>query len=264
MLAVKAEPAEAQPGEDVTFSALVYSPDGEAVPTIWFACLPDSATDFGCDIDPALMDELEGLDPENMDPDELAELYAQLVAAGLIGVTPYFEPTWTAPAEALDGLDELAAQEGVSAVITVQAAPTDAESADDVELAYKRLPISLAETPNHNPDFVSWTVGGETMEDGATVTVSPGDTLSIAAVIADDAVEDYVYVDEDGQRETRTEEPYFTWYASDGEFDDTTTLYPLNAVRFSAPSQASSTTLAVTIRDRRGGMGWATLTVVTE
>lgn len=264
ILAVRAEPAEPQPGEEVNFTALVYSPDGAVVPTIWFACLPDSADDYGCEIDPALMEELESLDPENLDPDDLAAIYAELVAAGLIGATPYFEPTWTAPEDALAGLDEIAAREGVSAVVTIQAVPEGADSEDDVELAYKRLPISLAETPNHNPAITQWTVGGQPVEDGATITVGVGEAISIAANLAEDAVEDYIYVDEQGASETRTEEPYFTWYASGGAFDDNTTLYPINAVGFSAPEEAGTTTVAVTVRDRRGGMGWATLTVVTE
>lgn len=264
VLGVRSEPAEPQPGEAVTFSSLVYSPDGAAVPTIWFACLPEAASDFGCDIDPALLESLEALDPETMSPEELAALYEQLVAAGLIGVEPLFPPSWTAPETALDGLDEITAREGVSALITVQAAPEDATDVDDVELAYKRMPISLAETPNHNPDFSSWTVGGQSFADGASVNVGVGDTISIAAVLADDAVEDYLYVNEDGESEERTEEPYFTWYASDGSFDDTTTLYPINAVLFLAPETAGTTTVMVTVRDRRGGMGWATLLVTAQ
>ena len=259
VLAVKAEPAEPQPGDEVVYSSLVYSPDGAAVPMIWFACLPEGADDFGCEVDPALLDSLEGLDPDSMSEEELAALYAQLVAAGLIGFEPLFSPTWTAPETALDGLDEIAAKEGVSAIVTVQAVPADAVDAEDVEIAYKRTPISLADTPNHNPDFESWTVGGQSMEDGAVVAVAPGEAISIAAVLADDAVEDYDYTNEDGSVEQRTEEPYFTWYTSDGEFDDTTTLYPLNAVRFSAPQTSGRVTVMVTVRDRRGGMGWATL-----
>lgn len=261
VLAVKSEPAEPQPGEDVTYSSLVYAPDGASVSTIWFACLPDAASDFGCDIDPALLESLEDLKPDELSAEELAALYEQLVEAGLIGFEPLFPPSWTAPEGALDGLDEIAAKEGVSALVTVQAFPDDAQDASDVELAYKRTPISLADTPNHNPDFESWTVAGQQVADGGTVSASAGEAISIAAVLADDAIEDYRYTNEDGSVEDRTEEPYFTWYASGGEFDDTTTLYPLNAVRYSAPETVGPVTLMVTVRDRRGGMGWATLTV---
>ena len=41
-----------------------------------------------------------------MTEEELAALYAELVAAGLIGVEPYLPPVWQVPTDALDGLDE--------------------------------------------------------------------------------------------------------------------------------------------------------------
>jgi len=263
ILAVAADPAEPQPGEDVDFSALVWSPDGVEPTTIWFACLPDAADEFGCEIDPALLSEFENLDPDTLTPDQLAALYEQAQAAGLIGVTPYLDPTWTAPEDALDGLDDLAAQEGVSALVTIQALPADAESADDVELAYKRVPISLADTPNHNPAFDGWSVAGVDLADGGTASVAAGETVSITAGLSDDSIEDYVYTDDDGTTETRTEEPYYTWYATDGEFDYTTSLWPTTTVRYTAPEGGDGAQIVVTIRDRRGGMAWATLTVTS-
>jgi hypothetical protein len=247
ILAVAAEPAEPQPGEDVDFSALLWSPDTTTPTTIWFACLPDSADEFGCEIDPDLLSELESLDPDTLTPDEIAALYEQAQAAGLIGVTPSLDPTWTAPADALDGLDDVAAQEGVSALITIQAVPPDAESADDVELAYKRVPISLAETPNHNPVFDGWSVAGEELADGATASVAAGQTVSITASLSADS----------------TEEPYYTWYADDGEFDYTTSLWPNTTVRYTAPESGDGAQIIVTVRDRRGGMAWATLNLTS-
>ncbi len=261
VLGVRAEPAEPQPGEDVSFEALVWSPDGAEVPTIWFACLPESADEFGCEIDPALAASLEGLDPETMTDEELAALFAQLVEAGLIGATPYLQPSWTAPADALDGLDEIAAKEGVSALVTLQAVPEGAEDEDDVELAYKRVPISLADTPNHNPEFELWTVSGEDIASGGGVSLSAGETVSVTAGLLDGSVEDYDYTAEDGSIETRTEEPYFTWYATGGEFENTTSLWPTDTVSWTAPAEAGTYELIVTVRDRRGGMAWATLDV---
>lgn len=274
ILAVAAEPAEPQPGEDVSFSALVWSPDGVAPTTIWFACLPDSADEFGCDIDPDLLSEFEDVDPSTLTPDEIAALYEQAQAAGLIGFTPYLDPTWTAPEDALDGLDDIAAKEGVSALVTIQALPADAASADDVELSYKRVPISLADTPNHNPVFNGWSVAGVDLVSGDTASVAAGETVSITASLTHDSIEDYVYTSEDGSQDSRGEQPYFTWYATDGEFDYTTSLWsepadwgdddPASvAVRYTAPDSGDGAQIIATIRDRRGGMAWATLNVTS-
>lgn len=260
LLGVRAEPAEPQPGDEVSFEALVWSPDGVEVPTIWFACLPEDSDEFGCEIDPALMELLESADPETLTPEELAELYAQAVEAGLIGATPFLSPSWTVPADALDGLDETAAREGVSALVTVQAVPEDATAAEDVEIAYKRVPVSLATTPNHNPEIETWSVGGEQIASGGTVEIAAGETVSVSAELTADSVEDYLYLGDDGE-ETRTEEPYFTWYTSAGEFEDTTSLWPTDTVRFTAPASGEGAEIVVTVRDRRGGMAWATLVV---
>ena len=53
VLATQATPAEAAPGETVAFESLVYQPDGESLEgVVWFGCLNESATSFGCTIDP--------------------------------------------------------------------------------------------------------------------------------------------------------------------------------------------------------------------
>ncbi len=263
ILGVRAEPAEPQPGETVSFEHLVWSPDGQEIPTVWFACLPESADELGCEIDPELLALLEGADPETMSAEELAALFEQAIAAGLIGATPFLSPSWTAPADALDGLDEIAAKEGVSALVTVQAIPEDATDSEDLELAYKRLPISLADTPNHNPEFEIWGVAGAAVENGGTAIVAAGETVSLSAGLLEGSVESYLYTDEDGGEETREEEPYFTWYTTAGEFENTTSLWPTDTVRFTAPADGAGAEIIVTIRDRRGGMAWATLTITS-
>ncbi|MFT4977643.1 MAG: hypothetical protein ACI8S6_003550 [Myxococcota bacterium] len=254
ILAVQAEPAEPQPGELVSFQSLVYlPPDLTLEGVVWFACLPEGADEFGCSLDESVLDSL---DPEDPDLEALAE-------AGFIGFEPFLPPTWVAPADALEGLDDIAAQEGVSALINLSALPADAEDDGDVELAYKRLPISQALTPNHNPAVTSLLVDGEPLSDGVLVT-SQSSTHALEPVLSVESIEVYTYTAIDGAQEERTEEPYFTWYTEGGTFDQTFSLHPYSDVEWTAPAEPFEGTVVVTVRDRRGGMAWASLRVIVE
>lgn len=272
VLAVRAEPAEPVPGQDVTFESLIWSPDGDPELVIWFACLPESGTDFGCTVDPALLEELSAVDPSTMSPEELAALAATLEDAGLIGAEPYFSPSWTAPVEALDGLTESEQLEGVSALVTLQAVPADAQSDADLEIAYKRMPISLASTPNSNPDLDGLRIDDALYADGSALALAAGQTITLEPALAADAIQDYTYRNEDGADETRTEEPYFTWFASGGDLEDSATLCdesgpsaddtcPDAATTWTAPDETFEGVIYAVVRDRRGGMHWTGLNV---
>jgi hypothetical protein len=254
ILAVQATPAEPQPGDTVSFRSLVYQPaELELEGVLWFACLPESADEFGCAVDSTLLDDL---DPKNPDMGALFE-------AGFIGYEPFLAPTWTAPADALDGLDDIDAQEGVSALVNLTALPKDAEDDSDFELAYKRLPISLAQTPNSNPTITELLVDGAALTDG-TLTTTAGTTHAIDPILSDDTVETYTYTGSDGTQEERTEEPYFTWYTEGGLFDQTFSLYPYSDVEWTAPEGPFEGAVVVVMRDRRGGMAWSSLNVIVE
>lgn len=267
VLAVAAEPAEPRPGDVVSFTSLVVSPVEPVGMVTWFACLPDASNSYGCTGDTDALSALEGVDIENLTPEEQAALYKELVAAGLIGVEPFFSPVWTVPTDALDGLDEAERAEGLSALVSVTAIPAG-ESVDesDVELAYKRVPVSEAVTPNHNPGVVGWTVDGASVAAGERVTVARGDTAELTLVLADDARETYQFTDDDGAVDERVEEPYLTWYTQAGEFDQTATLDPDFTVEWTAPTEPATPDFSVwaVVRDRRGGMGWAELPLHVE
>lgn len=256
VLAVAAEPAEPRPGETVTFRSLTVSPAEGWSYSVWIACLDPEDTDLGCSLDTALVEEVQA-DGE-VDADEIAALQE----AGLVGVEPYLPPTWTVPADALDGLDEDAAHEGLTAFVNVAAFPEvdEGEEIDeaDIELAYKRVPVSLATTPNHNPTLLGVRVDGVDVPAGTRVAVDAGQSYAVEAVLGDDAVEDYVYRNDAGEDEPRTEEPYFSWYLQEGTFDQTATLYPTAEVTWTAPSspELAEQSLWVVVRDRRGGMAW--------
>lgn len=284
VLAVRAEPAEARPGETVSFEALYYVPDGGSIGlALWFACLPSGADDFGCQLDSSALEGLEGLDDldlKSLTPEEQAELYQRLIDAGLIGAEPLIAPTWTTPADALEGLSEQERLEGVSAIVNITAIPAtgdeDAtEQPADTELAYKRLPISEAATPNHNPTLTGLMVDGEVLAAGSRVERIWGQDVQIEPLLSDDSLETYVYRTEAGEDEDREEEPFVTWYTEEGSFDQPFGLYPYMEVAWTPPAPKAVTGSApytsdevreveviAVIRDRRGGMDWANLTIV--
>lgn len=257
VLAVATEPAEPRPGDTVTFDALILSPAQPLAGSAWFVCDAGSSTDFGCAIDESL---LEGGNPADLDPEALAE-------AGFIGFLPLLPPTWTVPADYLDALEPDARVEGTFAMTYIAAIPEVPEGEeldeDDVELAYKRVPVSLAETPNHNPAIASWSVDGLPVPAGAEVLLDPGQAYTLAVTLADDAVESYTFVPTSGVPETRTEEPYLSWYLQEGTFNQSNTLWPYTSVVYFAPDEPTLATqgLWAVVRDRRGGMAWSELRV---
>jgi len=240
ILAVQAEPAEPQPGEAISFSALTYAPEGEVLAaTLWFACLPSEASDFGC-----AMDE-----------------------TGIIGMEPGWAPTWTAPADALDGLDARGQAEGVSALVNLAAilegSPLLEEGGDTggfdlegSELAFKRLPISLSSTPNHNPILTAIVVDGHILRPGAPLLTIPKAKHQLSPILAAGSLETYTYLATDGTEESRTEEPYINWYIDGGTLGQPFGLYPLLDLEWTAPSTPGSGIIVGVIRDRRGGMAW--------
>ncbi len=275
VLAVRATPAEPRPGDTVTFDSLVYVPPDVILDGVtWFGCVPTDSIGFGCEIDPTVLDGFAELDLATASPTELAELFTALEEAGFIGYQPGFDPIWQAPLDALDGLDDALRQEGRNAIVNITAIPKDGEE-DDIELAYKRVPVSENDTPNHNPDVLGITVEGKGFVGGAGTVEDPfvlkaGEEVELAPVLADDAIEEYTYLTSTGAVESRTEEPYWSWYTEGGEFGQNISLpflpeSPFTYATYTAPKQSGWTGLvAVVMRDRRGGMGWAQVQVLVE
>jgi hypothetical protein len=258
VLGVASEPAEPRPGDVVTFSSLVVSPEQPWVGTAWMVCLDPEDVDLGCEVDTSV---LEG------DVD-----FAALQEAGFIGFEPYLPPTWTVPDDALDGLSAEEQLEGTNAFVNLAAFHEGETSlgeglpgidTEDVELAFKRVPISLASTPNNNPAVATLRVDGVDVQPDTVLVVDAGEPYTVEVVLADDAIETYTFVNGDGDEEDREEEPYFTFYAEEGEFDlgQTYAVWPDATVDWVAPAspEEAEQTLWAVVRDRRGGMAWATL-----
>ncbi|MCB9761391.1 MAG: hypothetical protein H6739_16230 [Alphaproteobacteria bacterium] len=134
-------------------------------------------------------------------------------------------------------------------------------------------------------------VGGPQPEPGAErdilvddeTVVTPGDTSSCSTVRATTStlldlstVEAYTYVNSDGEEEARTEEPYFTFYATGGTFVEPFTLWSADDGDPDTPSTSAATWTApvdpetpevqvlIVVRDRRGGMAWSQLDILVE
>lgn len=269
VLAVRAEPPEIRPGETARFEALITDPNDEASVVVWLACPTDPDDEggigFGCSLD-------AGVDFTDMDTEELTE-------AGFIGFEPVMPPVYTAPDDLLDELDPIEAAEGLYVLVQVAALPASALETEEgaafdfnqVEVAYKRLIVSTALTPNRNPGVRSFSVDGVPVAPGTVVEIDKGEEYEIGADLTDGSVEVYDYVNSSGEPEERIEEPYIRWYTDGGRLLEEATLYPYLQASWEAPVDAqdkdgnvtsaarTSGTIWAVVRDRRGGMGWSSL-----
>lgn len=254
ILAVAAEPPEAVPGAVVTFRALVGHPPGDdgddAV--LWIACPIEESLGGTCGGD------LEGVDLENLDPEEL-------VALGLVGFEPYLPPVYVVPDDLLDGVPAEDRAEGTYVLVQTTVLPPEvledpaSFSLDPaaLEASFKRLVVSEAATPNHNPVIEAFRVDGVPVGPDAVVYLDPEQGYELEAVLASASVESYVFVDSAGEADQRVEEPYVAWFSTGGDVVEEVTLYPYTQATFVAPRRGEGTWYAVA-RDRRGGLAWWT------
>jgi hypothetical protein len=266
ILAVQAEPAEPGPGDTVTFEGLVVSPEAELEMVMWIGCLGSDLDVFGCEIDASILGDLEGLDPEEMTAEELLELYQTLQDAGLMGVEPYLPPSFTVPDDILDDLGEDERNEGLSLFVQVTAIPQGSSGEDDVELGLKRVPVSAAATPNHNPGIDHILVEGVEIGEGTVLEVEAGQPYQFEPILADDAIEAYDYLMADGSWDERVEEPYFSIYIEQGAVDAVNTLYPHSDFDWTAPDNPEDPEMSlwIIVQDRRGGMSWWSQQIVVR
>ena len=154
--------------------------------------------------------------------------------------------------------------EGLSAFVNITAIPEDSVDDEDVEVAYRRLPISENPQPNQNPDIIDVQIDGVSYTADDVLIAQAGQTYEINPIFSEDSIEQYPYVTPAGETETREEEPYCTWYLEGGSFDQYFTLYPTASVGWTAPTEAHEGKIVMVVRDRRGGLDWAYLNVKVE
>lgn len=247
ILAVRSEPAEPRPGETVTFEALLPDPTNEITTTLWLACPPNSEQGLVIACMPAAdaASTTTGDEPTN--------------GALVIGMEPMFSPQFIVPKDTLDNTDDK--NEGIIITIEVIGMPDielDTGASLDLnvfEIGTKGLVVSEALTPNHNPDVVDFFVNGESVS-GEVALVDAGATVTLSAKLHEDSVETYSFISADGSTEDRTEEPYASWYTTCGSLQGHTSLFPYLSASWTAPTNQTSGTWWIVIRDRRGGMAW--------
>ena len=263
VLATQATPAEAAPGDTVAFKSLIYQPDNESLEgVVWFGCLSESATSFGCTLDPEVLD---GLSDPPTDPSDQVAWFTELQEAGLLGFEPALPPTWEIPEEALDTLEEPERIEGLSAFLNLTVIPTEAENDADIEVAFKRYPISLNPEPNENPLLSHFLINGTEYSSNETPKIKVNGTLALDVAFQEGSIEEYTYTNPDtGVSETRTETPYLSWYTESGSFSSFVSLQPYTSVDWTAPSTPTVSEVIVTVRDRRGGMDWIRFDIIVE
>jgi len=264
ILAVKSEPAEPVPGQPAQLSALVVHPTYEMEAVTWIGCLASAADAFGCDL--SAVESLDADALETMTDEEIAELLDSLEYFG-IGESP-INP-YLPDAALLNELTEEERDEGLNLLVTLtaipntQGAPLDEEI--DVEIAYKRIPISLASTPNENPVIARLLIDGQEVAPGGTITLTREQTYAIEPLFDEASIQTYSFTNDDGDEETRTEEPYLTFYMTHGApATNPYSLYPYTTMEYvadpgeDAGDEPVDVTLWIVARDRRGGMDWWT------
>jgi hypothetical protein len=149
----------------------------------------------------------------------------------------------------------------------LEGGPTDLDESDlaesDTEIATKQIVVSQSVegqpwTPNHNPRILYLLINGEQHDPGATREVTPGEELTLEPILTTDSVEEYIFVNRDGISEERVEDPWFSFYTTDGLFDIPYSLSAFPETAFHVPDEPQSATIRiwVVVRDRRGGMHW--------
>jgi hypothetical protein len=283
VLAIRATPAEPQPGETVSFDALTYSADGE-LGFAWYMCLGMEMFSTDCAPDEAALAELQGLDWAAMDDEELATWRETAAAAGVLGLEPGLTPSFDVPIELLYALKSEELSEGLSLPIHLLAEPLEPSgAANEREHVLKYLPISLAETPNHNPEIEIVSVDGRHYSAAKSLVARAGESYALKPLPLEGVLETYSFVNSAGVTEERDEEPEYRWYTTGGELDRWASGPPHGggsddtggggsffdwvddgATTWIAPETAGQGTLIVVMLDGRGGMGWRELAWVVE
>lgn len=263
ILAIKAEPPEAAPGENVILSALVADPwtGIRRVGYLWVQCDPSTEGALGnaC----AQQDTLRSLNPR-----ELPEG---------VRVFPLFIDFafYRAPFNSLDGLDvdSIERHRGLTATILLVAWEggnledlQDPDVMRQSQMAIKRIRIvDPQQTPNENPRLASLTLNGAPFDGLDIPEVKAGSTIELSATSTEESVQAFTRILPDGSIEEQVEQNVFSWYTRGGRFTQ--------GLSYSSRTQSGDPiglelpeleTLPndmldvwVVLRDARGGTDWA-------
>ena len=244
LLAVQADSPFAQPGSEVSLTALAHDPDGRSLAWGWGTCIAPAST--------IALDCLRALRFDDLTVAEDMPRHVLRVPAtdaAFLGVV-----TVVCPGRILAGDTEGVPLACVDA--TGSALPLSA-----FELGLKRVYLRAPEL-NHNPaiaeviwDGTAWPAGElrrDTCVQPAT-TGCAGWAEHEVAVHAPDAIEQSV----DREQRPITEQVVTQFYATAGEFDHDSRVIESPATKWTArPEDCGVATLWFVVRDDRGGVSW--------
>jgi hypothetical protein len=268
LLALAGQPAEAAPGDAVTLSALVASPDGSSMaPLDWSFCLQ-----------PKPLTTNDVVSPACLTIDQVMYLtYAM----------PSVSTTVPSSACSLFGPDlppSTAGQPDRAPVVPDATGgyyqPYRADLADAFSIGLERIRCNLAGasmdvaeqfratyTLNRNPTIASLTLEGAPL-DGAQVAAGTHVTFEVAW--PDDAAETYPILDVGTQTLIAHREAMrVSWFATDGSFDDERSGRASDDPvltsddGWTAPQAPGTVYVWVVLRDDRGGVAWLPAASVT-
>lgn len=262
ILAVRADPPEAAPGQFIALSALVANPhkDAPSPGYLWVLCDPTTEGALGnaC----AQQETLRDFDPRSL-PDG-------------VRIFPLFFnfALYRAPPESLAPLppESLERKRGLTATVLLVAWEggnlNDLEDSDTRrQMAIKRIRIvDPQRLANTNPEIRSLTLDGAPFpDDGLPFPVQAGSTVELVASSPPSSTQEFERPMPDGTFETQSEQNVFSWYATGGQFTQGLSyssrtesgdpiglkLPPLGVL----PDDQLD--LWVVLRDARGGTDWA-------
>lgn len=261
ILAIKAEPPEAAPGENVALSALIADPYAgiRRVGHLWVQCDPSTGGALGnaC----AQQNTLR-----SFNPDDLPE--------GVRIFPLFFDfAFYRAPFGALDELevDSIERRRGLTATILLVA--WEGGSLEELDsplvtrqMAIKRVRIAdPQEVANENPQISSLTLDGEPFDAFDIPQVKAGSTIELAASSTPESVQTFVRVLPDGSTEKQVEQNVFSWYTRGGRFTQglsySSRTESGDPIGLELPEVGTLPNdvleIWVVLRDARGGTDWA-------
>lgn len=252
ILAVVAEPAEAAPGDEVSFRALVVAPEGPVAAARWHwsFCLTPRALTENSSVSKvcATSDEkpLAGRDAElqAVIPEDACARFGSETSLGLRPLDPdhsggYYQPL------------RLSASELRTTIVRQRILCPLANAPIDVAIRFAQSYVA-----NTNPSLEGLRL---TTEDGEVAAAAlPAHTkVALAVEVADDARESYPLYDAlSGELSTRTETLRARWFVTQGELalDESDVSGRETNNELTTPEAGSALWLWVVVRDDRGGV----------
>jgi hypothetical protein len=270
VLAVRGDPPEAKPGEAVHYSLLVASPEGPiSVPVAsWaFCATPKLLTENGAASAACLADGVRPIAEgtpivDAALPTDACSLFGpEIASAELRPRDPDITGGFYQPVRVtVFGRDETAVAFGLQRI----ACPLANASADVTAEFGKRY------VANKNPELGPLTV----TRDGASLALDAiprGATVTLRASWPEASAERYVVHDLASRRVVEHRETMrMSWFATAGTFANDRTgraedeLEAFTDNEWTAPSDARTVHLFMVLRDTRGGVAFATHTLVTK